>query len=71
VLLAHGTADADLPLSFTTGFAGALLDFGHDVTMSMVEGADHHAIYAAQVVGPRIVAWLMPPGTKSPGGTPS
>jgi acetyl esterase/lipase len=71
VLLAHGTADADLPPSFTTQFAHALRGAGHEVTVSMVEGADHHAIYAAQVVGPPIVAWLMPPGTESPGGTPS
>lgn len=58
VLLAHGTADADLPVSMTTGFADALTAGGYEATVATVPGADHHSIYSAQVIGPRLVEWL-------------
>jgi acetyl esterase/lipase len=63
VLLAHGTADDLLPTSYTTQFADALRGAGHDVTVSLVDGADHLAIFAAPVLGPTVADWLNRPVT--------
>jgi acetyl esterase/lipase len=58
VFLAHGTADVDLPPSFTTDFADALDTAGYDVTVDIVPAADHHTLYSADVIGPRVVDWV-------------
>jgi acetyl esterase/lipase len=58
VLLIHGDADDLVPTSFTTGFARALEVGGHDVTVQMVPGADHHEIYSAEASGDLITEWI-------------
>jgi acetyl esterase/lipase len=66
VFLAHGTAD-DLPPSFTTAFGEALDTAGYDVTVDIIPGADHHTLYSADVIGPRVVDWVRAlTGRKSP-----
>jgi acetyl esterase/lipase len=58
VLLLHGKADDVVPVSFTTQFAAALKAGGHRVTVELVAGADHSAIYRSDVAAPRLVAWI-------------
>jgi acetyl esterase/lipase len=58
ILLAHGTVDAQLPQSFTTGFATALRRAGHPVLVELVPGADHHDIYSADVITPILLSWI-------------
>lgn len=58
VLLLHGDADRLVPLSFTDDFALALIDAGHDTTITMVPGADHSEITLTEVSGAVIAAWI-------------
>jgi len=58
VLLLHGRADPVVPVSFTTRFAVALKDGGHQVTVELVAGADHVGTYQADVAAPRLVDWI-------------
>lgn len=58
VLLLHGSADSTVPTELTTAFAQALTAGGHDVTVRVVEGADHQTIYSAAVAGPVVTDWL-------------
>jgi acetyl esterase/lipase len=58
VLLLHGEDDVTVPPAFTTQFADALESAGHAVTVEIVAGVDHDAIYRAEVVGDLIVRWL-------------
>jgi len=57
-LLLHGSADTDLPQTFTTDFATALRTGGHDVTVDVVPGATHHTLYSPETIGTRLVSWL-------------
>ena len=57
-LLLHGEDDVDVDVSSTASFATALEDGGHDVTLEVVPGADHSAIYRAEVAGDRLVEWI-------------
>lgn len=59
VLLLHGEADDLVPVAFTTGFADALRDGGHDVSTVVIPGADHHEIYAPEVSSVVIAEWVM------------
>ncbi|RPI21864.1 MAG: hypothetical protein EHM57_06075, partial [Actinobacteria bacterium] len=58
VLLIHGDSDTLVPMSFTDGFADALRAAGHAVTVHVVEGADHHAVYRPQAVAETIIDWV-------------
>lgn len=58
VLLIHGGADQLVPMSFTDDFAQALRVAGHDVTVTVVEGADHHTIYRPEMIGDVIIEWV-------------
>jgi acetyl esterase/lipase len=58
VLLVHGTADTTVPPSFTASFARRLRGAGHRVTVELVPGADHGAIYRPEVVAARIIPWI-------------
>ncbi|MGV8967126.1 MAG: alpha/beta hydrolase [Cellulomonas sp.] len=58
VLLMHGQDDPLVPVSFTTDFAAALKDGGHQVTVDLVPGADHSAIYQADVASARLIDWI-------------
>lgn len=61
VLLMHGEDDDVLPVDFTTQLGDALEAAGHPTTVEMVAGADHLEIFAADVAGARIAAWLKTP----------
>jgi acetyl esterase/lipase len=58
VLLAHGDRDPLVPRSLTEDFADRLTATGHPVTLRIVAGADHHALYAPDVIGPVLEPWL-------------
>jgi acetyl esterase/lipase len=58
VLLLHGDADELVPLSFTTRFAGALEAGGHQVTLKVLSGADHHSIYSPEFAGDLLLEWV-------------
>ena len=58
VFLAHGDRDDLVPVRFTTAFGAALRAGGHQVDVHIVPGADHHDIYAADVIGPVVVPWI-------------
>lgn len=57
-LLVHGSADRVVPPSFTAGLADALRAGGHDVTLEMLDGIDHHRVIAPDVVGDVVVDWV-------------
>ncbi|CAI9413940.1 alpha/beta hydrolase family protein [Nocardioides sp. T2.26MG-1] len=61
VLLMHGEDDDVVPVDFTTQLADALEAAGHPTTVELVPGADHLEIFAADVAGDPIVAWLTTP----------
>lgn len=58
VLLVHGEDDPVVPVSFTTEFAAALEDGGHDTTVEIVPGTDHSGIYQVDVAADRIIDWI-------------
>lgn len=58
VLLLHGDADRVVPVSFTSDFALALEEGGHDTTVTVVPGADHGEIYSPEASGELIVGWI-------------
>jgi acetyl esterase/lipase len=58
VFLAHGDADDLVPVPSSQRFAAALERAGHPVRVEIVRGADHHAIYSAELIAPRILAWI-------------
>jgi acetyl esterase/lipase len=58
VFLAHGDADDLVPASSTVRFAAALEGAGHAVQVVIVPGADHHDIYSAELIAPRLLAWI-------------
>jgi alpha-beta hydrolase superfamily lysophospholipase len=58
VLLLHGSSDQLVPTSFTTDFAEALEAGGHQVTLIVVENADHHSIYSPEVAGELLLEWI-------------
>lgn len=57
-LLVHGDADRVVPEDFTTSFADALTDAGHDVTLRILPGVDHSTVYGADVVGDLVQRWV-------------
>lgn len=57
-LLVHGEEDRDVALFFTTDLADALTEAGHEVTVEVVPGADHHDIYTPEVVADLLVTWI-------------
>lgn len=57
-LLVHGEADDGTPQWFTTEFAAALSDAGHQVTVEMVPGADHIAVIRPPVIADLLVEWV-------------
>lgn len=59
VLLASGTADNLVSPYFTNTFADALRHAGHQVKVSLVEGATHATIYRANVTGDAIAEWVL------------
>ena len=58
VLLLHGSSDELVPIPFTTDFAEALESGGHQVTLIVVENADHHSIYSPEVAGELLLEWI-------------
>ncbi|RYV51255.1 alpha/beta hydrolase [Pengzhenrongella frigida] len=58
VLLLHGEDDPVVPVFFTTEFAAALEDGGHDTTVEIVPGTDHSGIYQVDVAADRIIDWV-------------
>jgi acetyl esterase/lipase len=58
VLLAHGDSDELVPISSTRSFAAALREAGHPVREETVPGADHSAIYSAEVIAPTVIDWV-------------
>lgn len=58
VLLAHGTSDPLVPVSFSEDFASALTDGGHDTTVVIVEGADHGEVLLPRFTGEAILEWI-------------
>lgn len=56
--LLHGQDDLTVDVTSSSGFATALEDGGHDVTLEVVAGADHSAIYRAEVAGDRLIEWI-------------
>ena len=58
VLLAHGSADAVVPSTFSQNFAQALRSAGHPVQLELVPGVDHSSIYTPEVISSTVVAWL-------------
>lgn len=58
VLLLHGSSDQLVPVSITTDFAEALEAGGHQVTLTVVENADHHSIYSPEVAGELLLEWI-------------
>lgn len=58
VLLLHGDADRVVPVSFTSDFALALEEGGHDTSVTIVPGADHGEIYSPEASGELIVEWI-------------
>ncbi|HYF71897.1 MAG TPA: prolyl oligopeptidase family serine peptidase, partial [Nocardioides sp.] len=58
VLLLHGEDDAVVPVDFTTQLADALEGAGHPTTVELVPGADHLRVFAADVAGEPVAAWL-------------
>lgn len=58
VFIGHGDADELVPLSFSTTFADALKGAGHPVHVEIVPGADHHDIYAPEVIEDQLSAWI-------------
>ncbi len=57
-LLVHGEDDDVVPMFFTDGFADALADGGHEVTVERVPGADHLTIFTPEVVGDLVADWI-------------
>jgi acetyl esterase/lipase len=58
VLLVHGDADTLVPVSQTYALMQPLLEAGHPVEVSYLEGVDHHTVYTADVAGPVVEQWL-------------
>jgi acetyl esterase/lipase len=58
VLLLHGSADPLVPLSMTRDMAAALRAGEHEVSVEIVEGADHATVYQADSAGPPILDWI-------------
>lgn len=72
VLLLHGSADDIVAVAFTTQFGEALRNAGHPTTVEVVPGADHRAIYRADVSSGPIAHWLsaLPSQAVRPAATP-
>ena len=59
VLLVHGDADRTVAPALSRGFATALRDGGHGVTLSLLPDVDHMGVVvAADVTGPVIARWV-------------
>ena len=58
VFLAHGDRDDLVPVAFTTSFAAALEAGGHQVRVEIVPDAGHHDMYAPDVIGTQMIAWI-------------
>ena len=58
VFLGHGDADRLVPLSSSRTFADALEAAGHPVHLEIVPGADHHDLYAPQVIEGALSTWI-------------
>ncbi len=59
VLLLHGEDDTTVSTGFTTQFAGALEDAGHETTVELVPDADHLEIFRSDVAGEPVARWLL------------
>ncbi|NNC92611.1 MAG: alpha/beta hydrolase [Acidimicrobiia bacterium] len=53
--LLHGAVDGTVPVSFTTDFADALESAGHQLQMTVIEGAGHRDMVDPAGEGPRVV----------------
>ena len=58
VLLLHGDADELVPAQFSQDFAAALRTGGHQVTLSIVPGANHGEVYSPEVAAAPVTQWL-------------
>ena len=58
VLLLHGTSDDVVPSSMSVAFGRALRSAGVDVTVRMVDRADHLSLFTARVATAPVTTWL-------------
>jgi acetyl esterase/lipase len=59
VLLLHGTADDLVPSSMSADLGDALRAAGVDVTVRMIDGADHLSLFTAAVAAGPVQQWLL------------
>ena len=58
VLLLHGTADETVPSMMSRAWGDALRARGVDVTVRLVDGADHLSLFTSPVAAGPVVTWL-------------
>lgn len=61
VLLVHGDADRVVGTRFTTDLADALVAAGHPTTVELLPGVGHNDVINPDVVGERVIAWVLGP----------
>jgi acetyl esterase/lipase len=58
VLLAHGRSDSLVPPAWSERLAQQLRRGGHDVQLTLVDGAGHLEIFDADVIASTVITWL-------------